>query len=531
MTLYVIVILVYTASAVILGSVFNHHRGFPLDDSWIHQSIGRNFADFGSLGYLPHQRSAGSTSLLWTMLLAANYKFLPGVSPIAYTVAINFLCLLATGVLLLRAALTDRLSPLLAVVWAVAPALDGNYVWLAFTGMEHLLFVAFSLLSITWWLSLVRSGGRSKTFVFVAAGLALGLLGMTRPEGAVLVALLLVGYPLLVRSTPTRPAYYATACLAAGLTSVPFIINLLTSRSLLPLTLKGRRFLYFTGHGSALHLRIELIEQWIMRPFKMVAAVDGQQVHGLGPHLAFLLAVSVLAALWAWGFSSLIRGHRVAMALICGWGVLHSLLYVVILPSSGHAGRYQTFLLLLTLPLLAIGVAAALRRWPAAPLVAAVLVAAVGCRSLPLWRRVLVSGIDHINGSHGVAAGWIDSHLPGQAIAVFDIGRIGYERTEDHSNPPVVDLGGLTDASYLPFLLEGRVPEYLKLHDIRYAVFPVDESGESNFLDSLHFDGSTTVRRRPMFRACSEEKVRDLSWVETRNASPCQEVDQLITQR
>ena len=530
--LYAVVLLVYTLSLVILGTVLKHHSGFPLDDSWIHQSIGRNLAQSGSLGYLPHQRSSGSTSLLWTILLAANYKFLPFVSPIAYTVALNVLCLFATGMLLLHAALSDGLRPFLAVLWAVAPALDGNYVWLAFTGMEHLLFVAISLLAITLWLTLVRSGGRAGTATFVGAGLALGLLGITRPEGVVLVALLLIAYPFLVKSRPVGPGYYATATLALGLSSISFLINLLTSHSLLPLTLKGRRFLYFTGHGSALNLRLELIEQWIMRPFKMVAPVDGQQVHGFVPHLAFLLAVTVLAGLWGSGLWSLVRRRRPATALICGWGILHSMLYVVILPSSGHAGRYQTFLLLLTLPLLAVGVAALLERWPlAAPLAAAVLVAAVGVRSIPLWRNVLISGIDHINGSHGVAADWIDTHLPGRSIAVFDIGRIGYDRTRDRANPPVVDLGGLTDASYLPYLLEGRVPEYLDRHNVHYAVFPVDEEGQSVFLESLHFGGSAGVQRKPLFRACSPQNVRDLSWVETRNASPCQEVDELVPRK
>jgi hypothetical protein len=40
------------------------HFGFPVDDSWIHQSVARNFCSFGSLGYLTHERSSGSTSLL-----------------------------------------------------------------------------------------------------------------------------------------------------------------------------------------------------------------------------------------------------------------------------------------------------------------------------------------------------------------------------------------------------------------------------------------------------------------------------------
>jgi hypothetical protein len=59
---YVTLALIYALGFAIVGSALYQHFGFPLDDSWIHQSVGRNFARFGSLGYLPHQRSSGSTS-------------------------------------------------------------------------------------------------------------------------------------------------------------------------------------------------------------------------------------------------------------------------------------------------------------------------------------------------------------------------------------------------------------------------------------------------------------------------------------
>src|SRR5262245_3603559 len=47
--------------------------GFPLDDAWIHQTYARNLGTRGEFAFIPGQPSAGSTSLLWTGLLAIGY--------------------------------------------------------------------------------------------------------------------------------------------------------------------------------------------------------------------------------------------------------------------------------------------------------------------------------------------------------------------------------------------------------------------------------------------------------------------------
>lgn len=526
--LYAAVLTAFAFSILLFASVLITHRGFPLDDSWIHQSVARNLADYGSLGYLPHQRSSGSTSLLWTIVLSIKYVWLASVSPIIYTVALNTLCLFAIGSLLLRAAIQDGVSPFVAGLWAAAPAFDGNFVWLAFTGMEHLLFVALSLASILTWLRLETCKTQRPFWTALAGGLSMGLLSMTRPEGIVLVLTLLVAHIVRYRSKAFDLPYLLAASVACCLSAIPFGLNLISSRSLLPLTFKGREWLYFTGQGSALHLRIELLQEWILRPFKMVAAVDGQQIHGVAAHAGFVMMFLLIAGISGFGLFDLIRRRRWAMSLICFWGVLHSLLYAVILPASGHGGRYQSFYLLLTLPLFMMGILSLLRNWPSGGRFVAIAVLLVigGC-SLPLWRRVLISGIDHINGTHGAVASWIDSNLPNDAIAVFDIGRIGYQRGNHPEEPQIVDLGGLTDTAYLPYLLSGRVPTYLNQHHIEYAVFPTEENGSSRFLVSLNFQGNSRVVRTVIFRACSDDKRRGLSWIETRNASPCQEVDKL----
>ena len=47
--------------------------GFPLDDSWIHLTYARNFAEHGEWAFRLGERSAGSTSPLWTFLLSIGF--------------------------------------------------------------------------------------------------------------------------------------------------------------------------------------------------------------------------------------------------------------------------------------------------------------------------------------------------------------------------------------------------------------------------------------------------------------------------
>ena len=49
--------------------------GFPLDDSWIHLTFARNLAQHGEWSFRPGIPSAGSTSPLWSALLAIGFLF------------------------------------------------------------------------------------------------------------------------------------------------------------------------------------------------------------------------------------------------------------------------------------------------------------------------------------------------------------------------------------------------------------------------------------------------------------------------
>src|SRR5258706_12825833 len=64
---------VFIASIYLLTSHFIYKIGFPLDDSWIHQTYSRNFALHGEWAFRSGIPSAGSPAPLWSALLAVGF--------------------------------------------------------------------------------------------------------------------------------------------------------------------------------------------------------------------------------------------------------------------------------------------------------------------------------------------------------------------------------------------------------------------------------------------------------------------------
>src|SRR5688500_1156110 len=102
--------------------------GFPLDDSWIHQTYGRNLGQFGEWAFLRGQASAASTSPLYTVLLALGYAL--GVPIALWTHGLGVLALAGAGMLAVR--LVERLDakarwlPLIAGITVVG---NWHLIW------------------------------------------------------------------------------------------------------------------------------------------------------------------------------------------------------------------------------------------------------------------------------------------------------------------------------------------------------------------------------------------------------------------
>ncbi|MEK7786775.1 MAG: hypothetical protein AAB658_15300, partial [Chloroflexota bacterium] len=142
--------------------------GFPLDDAWIHQTYARNLGWHGQWAFTLGQSSAGSTSPLWTALLALGYAL--RIDYAWWTLALNAILLGVTAWLVGRVSNSPYVGALAAIEW--------HLVWAAASGMETVLFCALALGAFA------AGGGKPRPYI---SGMLIGLAVWTRPDGLTLL--------------------------------------------------------------------------------------------------------------------------------------------------------------------------------------------------------------------------------------------------------------------------------------------------------------------------------------------------------
>lgn len=119
---------------------------YPLDDTYIHMTIAKNLAAYGSWGIAPHQFQSASSSVLYTLILSACFKIFSA------NTLIPFIINLVAGVVLLFViqnrlqkenigTLAQLIILLLVIFFTPLPTL-------IISGMEHTLQCLFSFLFI-----------------------------------------------------------------------------------------------------------------------------------------------------------------------------------------------------------------------------------------------------------------------------------------------------------------------------------------------------------------------------------------------
>lgn len=515
-------------SFAVLASVLRQHLGFPLDDSWIHQTVARNLVDYGVLGYLPGVHSSGSSSLLWTAVLAFQYRFLPLLNPVLFSTAVNGILLGLTGFLLKALTEQDGFSPQISWIFALAPAISGNFLWLGLLGMEHVLFVTLSVAAVYAWFAPTE---RSRTASATGASVLVGLLVLTRPEGLFLAALLLLYRHRAGRSLKASLGLLLGAAVAQG---IAFGVNWQASHTLLPLTMKGRLWLYFGGTSIGSSVRLWFVRRWafeLLANWTSLAPATAARLH-LMPGLLLLTILGAVAV--AWTIRTLGSRGKDRMSALLLWMAALTLLYCAALPATGHGGRYQPLQMLLMGPLLWIGFSRCLL-WGGMRLGAGVdlprnvataatflLMGLSAAASWGHWRALAADGIDQIDDEHGAMGLWVEQHVPAdevrqRQIAVFDIGRIGYGL---HGS--LVDLGGLTDPHYLPFLTHGEVPVYLREHHVQIVILPTFPDTPNQLAATLLPHTAAAFEMQELHTVCFPLPRAEAVMDSTGAALPCQ---------
>ena len=430
-------------------------EGFPLDDGWIHQVYARNLAERGEWAFVSGVPSAGSTSPLWTVLLAAGYGL--GVPYRLWALALGALCLGATGALGARVA--ERLFPrvrFVGVLTGLCITLEWHLVWAAASGMETALFSALSVAVVLLALHALEPTSPPPS---VWRGAALGLVGaaltLTRPEGVLLVGLAALAALASARGWRVWLTWAVGAAMGwlAGVTPAA-LLNLSAGGSVLPNTSAAKQAEY-----AAL-----LALPYLRRLQEVVAPLTAGVVAPLLPGLLW----------WAGLWTRRVRVERetAGRLLPSAWALALLMLYAARLPVSYQHGRY----VIPALPhLIVTGVGGMLlllevgrRSMWGRVLSRSLFLVALGILAI-FWGvgwRVYATDVSIIQSEMVAAARHLADEIPpADLLAVHDIGAVGY-----FAPRPILDLAGLVSPEVIPIirdeaallaLMEARGAAYL----------------------------------------------------------------------
>jgi hypothetical protein len=433
-----LVVAVYLAT-----SALTYRVGFPLDDSWIHQTYARNLAFRHEWSFLPGQPSAGSTSPLWTVLLSLGF-FLPQ-APYLWTYLLGGLLLFALAVLVEDIARRSISSYAPRAPWVgLFFIAEWHLAWAAVSGMETLLHI----LVVTFALGLLMANRRSYTLM----GLLTGVSVWVRPDGLTLLGPL-VCYALLTENTAAKRVR-ALLALFIGFATLfaPYMLfNLMLSGTPMPNTFYAKQAEYV---------------QWQAQPVYERLFYFAIQFFA-GPSLALL---------WSFGRKvyGAMRARQWGIPLAALWTAGYILLYVARLPVYQHA-RYLmpalgVFLLIGLLGFIEFLPSTRTHRTRLARMASLMAVALFAFGFAGFGAYTYANDVAFIESEMVESARWTAANLPPEAlIAAHDIGALGY--FDQHR---LIDLAGLISPEVVPFIRdEAKLAAFMDARGVDYLIaFP-----------------------------------------------------------
>jgi hypothetical protein len=486
---------------------------FPNGDAYIHLSYARNVAATGELNYNPGMREGvGSTSVLWVFVLAIIHRLTD--TPILWT------RMLGIGLLTLDAFLIYDISWLLfkkhtvnpkriaAIAIALLATISGTLVWMAQSGMETIFWVTLVLLALKAYQVQRR----------VLLGVFLGLFALTRIEGVLLAgAVLLVD---LLHHRRITKDMLKTAIPVAVLV-LPWLVYLQMREGSPTTSSYVARSFYMNGINERIAAEFPLLEwafkiapvfytlQWFgflsfyatglvalagplldVRITEIGTTVEVSLIGVLmGAALAMVAIVIALRALWMRRrLFSLSHVEGRLLLIFGGWLAAHNLVFAILMPRIGGAGRYVPFNIMLYWVFLGLAAHELLKgRARYVGIAGMVLITAT---SLMYWQVLYRAHVLNMTIVRQASAEYIDEQLPPEEpIGGIDIGIQRY-----YARQQFVDLAGHVNNDVLAYWEEeGSVAGYVVEKRLCHIALqgPVDGTG----LDMRHAMGLDSDER------------------------------------
>ena len=413
--------------------------GFPLDDSWIHLTYARNFAEHGEWAFRLGERSAGSTSPLWTFLL--SFGFFLKLAPYAWTYLLGWFVLTLFGIQAENAARKFINSYKPDIPWVgLFFVLEWHFTWSAVSGMETLLHGLVMLFV----LSALMNGSRR----YLTLGMLAGLSVWVRPDGLTLLGPILFTAFLTETSWSARGQALLKTLIGFGVFFFFYLLfNLALSGNPLPNTFYAKQAEY-----ESFWLSKSLTER-------------------LGNYLGVMIASPFLALIpgvFYW-IKRVVRNRNWGGVAGVIWFLGYVVIYFMRLPAYQH-GRY-------IIPALSI-----LYLWGGLGTVELLATIKAGKRIVFLWQSAIVilslafgilgarqnaMDVYWVESEMVATANWVQQNLPPDALlAVHDIGALGY-----YVSNPLIDMAGLINPEVVSFIRdERRLAEYLTASSADYLI-------------------------------------------------------------
>lgn len=409
----------------LLVSISRGQFGFPLDDAWIHQTFARNLAQYGQWAFIPGQISGGSTSPLWTMLLAVGQWL--QISPVVWSGFLGGLFLVLSG-LLLDETLKRKININVLRSFPLAGLIivgEWHLVWAALSGMETVLYIF--LICLTFF----ALGEENQKWLYI--GLIAGVAIWVRPDGITLFGPILLVSVVKSKSIREILNVWSRIFLGFALMLTPYLLfNFFVDGAILPNTFFAKQAEY------AGQLQVPVLERWFSLFFQLQVGVGIVLLPGL-IYQSYLGIKQrncwvISAVLWVMGYITL-------FALRLPVTYQHARYLMPAMPVYFFLGLWG-FFQFLDRTRKATFIADIMRKsWSA-------LIGVVWLVFFILGAFSFANDVTIIETEMVEAATWIASHTDSEAIiAAHDIGALGY-----YGNRDVIDMAGLIHPEVIPFI-------------------------------------------------------------------------------
>jgi tetratricopeptide (TPR) repeat protein len=438
----------------------NHTHGFPLDDPWIHLTFAKNVAEYQSFSYFQDKMAtAGSTSPVYTFMLAAGFIITKNEMILSYVLGIAFLVLSAIGFYKLSAYESAK-EGYLALACTAVFLVDKWMNFISVSGMETTMYIFFLIMCAYYY----------KKRNAVPFAIFLGLILWGRPDGVAFIGAVALDYILVSSFSKkdkslvlfTKNDLIKIGAVFGGIIVLYFIMNFMLSGSLLPNTYNAKLTYYspeFRSRGDFFKFEVWdyftagayglIMAGFLLGSLKMLIDVSKKKYN---PNFIYVVFVVALVFIYWYKLPYAHRFGRYMMPIIP---------FFILVSVSGF--RYLAGLTAGFMKSRQIGTGLLF-----------IIMAAVIIMSVSNYNTNKASYADecrYINDRQVAAALWIrDNTKETDVIGTHDVGAIGY-----YSNRRIVDAAGLITPELINKLNDRNyasiMKDYMKKEGVTYLAF------------------------------------------------------------